>query len=237
MADCYIAFKPPTIYLRVRGSHSSLGNAMSNTYEVLFDSTSVTFNIPNGIDITEAYCYHTCSTSTSSSSNVASISSTSAWTDFKDSNNNKTRLYNSGNSSVMTNIPDPNTTFTIECAGQVGVYWNDASAPNTQCSLTQTFTFNPYLRLKVTIPTIETVITAEKLNAFAAILNTSTVTIGDTIVRAPWQAIGTAIGTMKTAIDGNSNASAVTFDSTKPLSSNLQSVITNMTDKYLILSS
>lgn len=88
-----------------------------------------------------------------------------------------------------------------------------------------------------TVPTTETTITAEKLNEFANIFGTTTVTVGNNIIKSPWQEIGTAVGTMTTTRNGNTNATAVTFDNTKPLSTNLNSVITNMTNNYFLASS
>jgi hypothetical protein len=42
---------------------------------------------------------------------------------------------------------------------------------------------------------------------------------------------------MKTTLDGDTAVSTVTFDNTRPLLTNLNSVITNMTDHYIFRSS
>ena len=85
------------------------------------------------------------------------------------------------------------------------------------------------------IPEAEELITADKVNEFSTFfqLTNNDVPQGDLISRNAWQTISDELSKMKTTFNGNTSATVVNMDATKPMLSDLQEIITQMTDKYL----
>ena len=215
MANCYVILKLPSYYVYV----TEQSQYLSDPY-TFYDSTTATVTIPSGLTITAASIIPT-RTITQSNTLNCSIGQVTNFTRF----NNTDDIY------------DNETTITTPTSGNTYSLSFNTSLSNivftsTTFTISYIIKFDDLIKLTVTIPTTEEIITAEKLNQFAAIFNTATVTQGNSIIRTPWQNIGTAVGNMTTTATGTTHATAVTFDSTKPLSNNLSSVITNMTNKY-----
>ena len=226
MAYCYVLFP-------IGSGSVATGRQVVSSSAAPFTSYwegSRNFTVPNGYTVTAASIYFVTEQDTLSAEHLSvSVAHRGrvTWTGY--------------DSDYQTSVP-----FSINTPSggtALTFYYNLATSISNIDSTASyrayevQYSYTAWLCFKLEIPALETTITASTLNKFAKIFNTSTVSAGDNITRSPWQAIGTAIGTMKTTWNGSTNATAVTFDSTKPLSSNLQSVITNMTDKFLIYSS
>ncbi len=235
MANCYLVLKPNDgIFAFPSDSRDSNGSQISSTGQIS-DSGSFTFIIPDGIIFTEAIIGHTWS-NYGNRTTYATITGNNGQTNFSDSNGNSQSLYGSGNTEVLSNLPIAGEQITFSCIGRLNVTWLNTAATGTNQSANGSFRFNPYLQLTIELPNSETTITAATLNSLASILGTTTVTVGDNITLSPWQEIGTAIGNMtSSATSTTPSGTAVTFDTTMPLASNLNSVLTNMENKYIIL--
>jgi len=226
MAYCYVLFPIGTGSVAVARQTVDANATPFTTYW----EGSKTFTVPNGYTISAASIYFTY--------NEDSFSAEHVDVNVTHRGNITWSGYNSDYQTSIPfsiNTPTGNTSATFYYNIATYVYNIDTTASYRAYEMQYTYT--AWICFKLEIPTLESTITAAELNAFAKIFDTTTVSVGSNITRAAWQAIGTAIGTMTTTWNGSTHATAVTFDSTKPLSSNLQSIITNMTDKFLIRSS
>lgn len=206
----------------------------------------VQITIPNDITITSAKIVHQYATSVGNST-YCSVSANRVT--IKNSNNTELHYDNhtSGTGTVMANlsstvVPGETLTCTFE------IYFSYASVPvSAQNTSSVTYSAsasktNVYLDLTCTIPTITDLLRAIEINAFAKIFNTTEVTTGTPIARAPVQELGTAVGQMYATTAENPNpystsitsnkVGAVNFDTSQPLSSDIQQLITKMTNNY-----
>lgn len=206
----------------------------------------VQITIPNDITITSAKIVHQYATSVGNST-YCSVSANRVT--IKNSDNTQLHYDNhtSGTGTVMANlsstvVPGETLTCTFEIyfsSGAVPITAQNTSSATYSASASKT---NVYLDLTCTIPPITDLLRAIEINAFAKIFNTTEVTADTPITLAPVQELGTAVGQMYTTTEENPNpyassitsntVGAVNFDTSYPLSSDIQQLITKMTDNY-----
>ena len=201
-------------------SPTSASKSLTVTIPSGITATAIAFKMTVSITKTDANAYG------SSYNVVVKKGSTTIATTQSTSGNTVTYTLNS-----LTNAT-PGTTLTITISQTTTPKYSQSGSGSKTLTCAYSFT-SLYLRITCTIPTTETTITAAKLNAFASIFGTTQATQYAAITRTLWQNIGTAVGTMTTTETGTTKKSAVTFNTSQPLSTNLASVISNMTGGYL----
>ena len=215
------------------GTISWGGVGSSSSHAAITKTTTKTVTVPSGLTYTGAWLYQTltCSSVIHHTTVSGNAESKVTWTNYDSGYKSNTPYY-----AIST--PAAGTTVTVTYRLYVGSASYDTSKSFADYSFTSSH--HAWLCLQVNLPTISSVLTASEVNTLATILNATTVTQGSAITRAGPQSIGTNIGSKvfttwnkKDASNNSTAVAAVTFDSTKPLSSNINSVITKLTDSYV----
>lgn len=232
MAVCYICYKyggfghTDTCTINSNGSASNSWRTAVSTYE---------FDIP-----TNLVASPTASHIKILGSPWGSFSSGCNWTHSfkiylqKGSTSLYSATFNLGNGSANVNQnidaqPGDHLKLTIttniqgSTKGTAGTYTGQYGVSNLR------------VQFGVVIPAAEELITANKLNQFSTIFyrTTNIATQGNTITRNLWQTISDELSKMKTTFDGSTSATVINMNATKPMLSDLQAIITQMTNKYL----
>lgn len=85
----------------------------------------------------------------------------------------------------------------------------------------------------VTLPTISQQLKASDVNTLATIMGTGPVSQGGVITRSPIAALGDATGNLADSWYGATIGGSTSIDTTKPLKSNIDAVVTRMTNRYI----
>lgn len=85
----------------------------------------------------------------------------------------------------------------------------------------------------VTLPTISQELKASDVNTLATIMGTGPVSQGGAIARSPIAALGNATGNLADSWAGAVIGGSTSIDTTKPLKSNIDAVVTRMTNRYI----
>lgn len=85
----------------------------------------------------------------------------------------------------------------------------------------------------VTLPTISQQLKASDVNTLATVMGTGPVSQGGAIARSPVAALGNATGNLADSWYGAAIGGSTSIDTTKPLKSNIDAVVTRMTNRYI----